>query len=98
MSTCECESEDEELSCQADDRGRTGGDHGERESRCVCFLAINVTYVVCVDSQSWFHSQEANVMLDSAQICAEWAEAIKGQYLIFIHGFVHCEVYPPYAI
>ena len=28
------------------------------------------------DSQSWFHSQEANIMVDSAQLCAEWVDAL----------------------
>ena len=29
------------------------------------------------DTQSWYHSQEINVMVDSADICARWREAIE---------------------
>ncbi|PTB66478.1 hypothetical protein BBK36DRAFT_20145 [Trichoderma citrinoviride] len=29
------------------------------------------------DTQSWFHSQEINVMVDSADICAKWREGIE---------------------
>lgn len=29
------------------------------------------------DTQSWFHSQEVNVMVDSEQICAKWREGIE---------------------
>ncbi|TVY42488.1 hypothetical protein LSUB1_G003283, partial [Lachnellula subtilissima] len=29
------------------------------------------------DTQSWYHSQEINVMLDSAPICAQWREGIE---------------------
>ncbi|KAL7822304.1 hypothetical protein V8C26DRAFT_390667 [Trichoderma gracile] len=29
------------------------------------------------DTQSWFHSQEINVMVDSAEICAKWREGIE---------------------
>ncbi|KAI9776650.1 MAG: hypothetical protein M1839_009456 [Geoglossum umbratile] len=29
------------------------------------------------DTQSWFHSQEINVMVDSALICSQWEEAIR---------------------
>jgi phosphatidylserine/phosphatidylglycerophosphate/cardiolipin synthase-like enzyme len=29
------------------------------------------------DAQSWFHSQEINVMIDSKQICAEWKDLIR---------------------
>ncbi|KAH0536671.1 hypothetical protein FGG08_006466 [Glutinoglossum americanum] len=29
------------------------------------------------DTQSWFHSQEINVMLDSAAVCAEWKDALR---------------------
>ncbi|GAO17234.1 uncharacterized protein UV8b_05499 [Ustilaginoidea virens] len=29
------------------------------------------------DTQSWFHSLEVNVMVDSAEVCAKWREAIE---------------------
>ncbi|KAL2351937.1 hypothetical protein BJ546DRAFT_989692 [Cryomyces antarcticus] len=29
------------------------------------------------DTQSWFHSQEVNVMIDSAEVCAQWLEGIR---------------------
>jgi hypothetical protein len=28
------------------------------------------------DTQSWFHSQEVNIMIDSALICEAWRDAI----------------------
>jgi hypothetical protein len=29
------------------------------------------------DSQSWYHSQEANILIDSPAVCKEWAEGIR---------------------
>ena len=29
------------------------------------------------DTQSWFHSQEINVMIDSAAVCRAWADALR---------------------
>jgi hypothetical protein len=29
------------------------------------------------DTQSWFHSQEVNVMVDSAAVCAAWLAGLK---------------------
>lgn len=29
------------------------------------------------DTQSWFHSQEINVLIDSAEICRKWREGIE---------------------
>ncbi|KAK4126392.1 hypothetical protein N657DRAFT_670433 [Parathielavia appendiculata] len=29
------------------------------------------------DTQSWFHSQEVNVMIDSEELCAEWLAALR---------------------
>lgn len=28
------------------------------------------------DGQSWYHSQEANIMIDSKEVCAEWMTGI----------------------
>lgn len=38
-----------------------------------------------LDTQSYFHSQESNLLLDSPQVCQEWMEALRrnqntGQY------------------
>jgi len=30
-----------------------------------------------MDTQSWFHSQETNVMIDSAQLVKEWKEVFE---------------------
>ena len=29
------------------------------------------------DTQSWYHSQEVNIMLDSPLVCEKWMEAIR---------------------
>ena len=29
------------------------------------------------DTQSWYHSQEINILIDSAEVCAKWREAIE---------------------
>ncbi|KAL8243917.1 hypothetical protein R6Q59_010175 [Mikania micrantha] len=40
------------------------------------------------DTQSWYHSQEVNVMLDSKLICAKWAEGIKQNQNTHLYGKV----------
>lgn len=37
------------------------------------------------DTQSWFHSMEVNVMIDSEQICGEWRAAIERNQSTFPH-------------
>ncbi|KAL6303145.1 hypothetical protein BKA93DRAFT_789501 [Sparassis latifolia] len=37
------------------------------------------------DTQSWFHSQEANVMIDNPAICREWLDAIRGLQNTHLH-------------
>jgi hypothetical protein len=36
------------------------------------------------DVQSWFHSQEINVLVDSASVCAEWLDAINANQVRFL--------------
>ncbi|ORY90144.1 hypothetical protein BCR35DRAFT_287370 [Leucosporidium creatinivorum] len=38
------------------------------------------------DVQSWYHSQEINVLIDSELICREWAEAIRSNQNTHLHG------------
>jgi len=40
------------------------------------------------DSQSWYHSQEANIMIDSPAICKEWADGIRANQNTHIYGRV----------
>jgi len=40
------------------------------------------------DTQSWFHSQEINVMLDSPLICKEWREAIDANQNTKYYGLI----------
>ncbi|PWN48535.1 hypothetical protein IE53DRAFT_381263 [Violaceomyces palustris] len=40
------------------------------------------------DTQSWFHSQEINVMVDSAQIVSEWMKALRRNQSTHIYGKV----------
>jgi phosphatidylserine/phosphatidylglycerophosphate/cardiolipin synthase-like enzyme len=35
------------------------------------------------DTQSWFHSMEVNIMIDSEQICGEWRDAIERNQSMF---------------
>lgn len=47
----------------------------------VKFCAIDDQVVIAgngnQDTQSWYHSQECNVMVDSPQLCAEWRAALE---------------------
>ena len=43
------------------------------------------------DTQSWYHSQEVNVMLDSHEICAAWAEGIRRNQNTHLYGAVDRE-------
>ncbi|KAK3318867.1 hypothetical protein B0H66DRAFT_582359 [Apodospora peruviana] len=38
------------------------------------------------DTQSWFHSQEINVMLDSADICRSWIDGIRRNQNTHVYG------------
>ncbi|KAI1176795.1 hypothetical protein F4777DRAFT_597196 [Nemania sp. FL0916] len=40
------------------------------------------------DTQSWFHSQEINIMLDSPQICRAWIDALRRNQNTGIYGAV----------
>lgn len=40
------------------------------------------------DTQSWYHSQEVNVMLDSAFVCQKWMDAIRQNQNTHIYGQV----------
>lgn len=42
-----------------------------------------------MDVQSWFHSQEVNVMIDSPQICREWLDAIHHVQNTHLHRVGH---------
>ncbi|KAH8809007.1 hypothetical protein F5884DRAFT_794168 [Xylogone sp. PMI_703] len=43
------------------------------------------------DTQSWFHSQEINVMFDSALICKSWIDTIRRNQNTHIYGDVSKE-------
>ncbi|EIW81191.1 hypothetical protein CONPUDRAFT_137247 [Coniophora puteana RWD-64-598 SS2] len=45
------------------------------------------------DTQSWYHSQEVNVMLDSAAVCAEWRDAIRRVQNTHLHRLGNDGVY-----
>jgi phosphatidylserine/phosphatidylglycerophosphate/cardiolipin synthase-like enzyme len=38
------------------------------------------------DTQSWYHSQEINVMLDSPAVCAGWIDALRRNQNTHIYG------------
>jgi len=40
------------------------------------------------DTQSWFHSQEINIMIDSSLIASEWREAIDANQNTKYYGLV----------
>ncbi|KAE8216601.1 hypothetical protein CF327_g269 [Tilletia walkeri] len=40
------------------------------------------------DTQSWFHSQEINVMVDSKEIVTEWMDALRRNQSTHLHGKV----------
>jgi len=41
------------------------------------------------DTQSWYHSQELNVMADSADLAKEWMELYRRNQSTFQYGWVH---------
>jgi hypothetical protein len=43
------------------------------------------------DTQSWFHSQEINVMIDSAAICASWIDGVRRNQNTHLYGQVSKE-------
>lgn len=43
------------------------------------------------DTQSWYHSQEVNVMLDSYDVCAAWADGIRRNQNTHLYGAVSRE-------
>ena len=40
------------------------------------------------DTQSWYHSLEVNVMIDSHEICQAWAEGIRRNQNTHLYGAV----------
>ncbi|KZP08421.1 phospholipase D active site motif protein [Athelia psychrophila] len=38
------------------------------------------------DAQSWFHSQEANILIDSPAVCKEWADGIRSNQNTHLYG------------
>jgi len=40
------------------------------------------------DAQSWYHSQEINVMVDSTEVIADWRAAIENNQNTAIHGMI----------
>jgi hypothetical protein len=45
----------------------------------------------CADSQSWFHSQEANILIDSEIICKDWLEAAYSNQNTHLYGKVDAD-------
>jgi len=43
------------------------------------------------DSQSWFHSQEANILIDSPGVCQEWLQAIRTNQNTHLYGRVQSD-------
>ncbi|KAK4144606.1 uncharacterized protein C8A04DRAFT_11437 [Dichotomopilus funicola] len=43
------------------------------------------------DTQSWFHSQEINIMVDSVEVCAKWLEGLRQNQNTALFGAVNLE-------
>jgi phosphatidylserine/phosphatidylglycerophosphate/cardiolipin synthase-like enzyme len=43
------------------------------------------------DTQSWFHSQEVNLLVDSEELCAEWMSALERNQNTAVFGAVDKE-------
>lgn len=56
-------------------------------------LSLSETFadmlIVRPDTQSWYHSQEVNVMVDSPAICSEWQDAIRRVQNTHLHRVGH---------
>lgn len=43
------------------------------------------------DTQSWFHSMEVNIMIDSYDICRDWLEQLRRNQSMF-HALKKCNL------
>jgi hypothetical protein len=43
------------------------------------------------DTQSWFHSMEVNIMIDSHAVCKDWLEQIRRYQNTYLYGFASQE-------
>lgn len=43
------------------------------------------------DTQSWFHSQEINIMFDSALVCKGWIDGLRRNQNTHVYGEVNAE-------
>lgn len=43
------------------------------------------------DTQSWYHSQEVNILLDSPEVCADWLAGIRRNQNTHLYGAVSQE-------
>ena len=43
------------------------------------------------DAQSWYHSQEVNIMIESSLICEAWEDALRRNQNTHIYGWVSQE-------
>jgi hypothetical protein len=43
------------------------------------------------DTQSWFHSQEINIMIDSEQVCKSWIDGLRRNQNTHLYGEVSKE-------
>lgn len=46
------------------------------------------TLINCLDTQSWFHSQEINVMIDSRELVGEWMRCLETNQNTRLYGRV----------
>jgi len=65
----------------------------EKKRNChVKFLAVDDQVAIFgngnQDTQSWFHSQEINVMVDSASLVSEWLKGINANQNTLLYGKV----------
>jgi hypothetical protein len=74
--------------------GRPDRDSGQRKPRCVCpgegeiIPTDQPTPHFSPDTQSWFHSQEVNVMADSSELVGEWLRGIDANQNTRLYGRV----------
>ena len=50
--------------------------------RCVEFFLFCLNELHDVDAQSWFHSQKANILVDTPAVCNEWADGFECEELL----------------
>lgn len=63
----------------------------ETKVRFALQLILAPSYGSSLDTQSWFHSQEVNLMVDSQSLVSEWLQGLNSNQNTLLYGKVSTE-------